>query len=131
MASVGEITEVDITRRRGDTRNYVLTVKDKDGSPIDVTGYTCLLTVNTLKAPDLRSSPVTGSVVFQASGAPTTSPIPSPLDGKLTIDMGSFGGGSPPPQPGSYFYDIQITDANGRISTVLAGKFKVVQDITK
>jgi hypothetical protein len=35
--------------------------------------------------------------------------------------------------PGTYYYDVQITDADGKISTPedSCGKFKIVQDITK
>jgi hypothetical protein len=52
----------------------------------------------------------------------------------MRIDMSQFGGkGSPSQavQPGSYFYDIEVIDADGLPTTVLEGKFQVKQDITK
>ena len=33
--------------------------------------------------------------------------------------------------PASYFYDVQMTDSGGAKRTVVAGKLKFVQDITK
>jgi len=32
---------------------------------------------------------------------------------------------------GGFYYDVQMTDGAGRKRTVLAGKYKYVQDITK
>jgi hypothetical protein len=34
-------------------------------------------------------------------------------------------------QLGSYYYDVQMTDGAGRIRTIITGKYKYVQDITK
>ena len=124
----------EINRKRGDRRPFLLFLTDDDGNAINVDGFTCTLTINTVKDPDAEVSPVTGSIVFVATGAPSTSPIPSPLDGALRIDMSEFGGkGSPSQavQPGTYFYDIEVIDADLLPTTVLEGKFKVGQDITK
>ena len=126
MADIGAPTECDIERRRGDTKDISIRLKDSSGNILDVTGYTALLTINTSKAPDPETSPQEGEQVFQASGAPN-----SPgTDGIIRFDMDAFGG-SPYVPVGSYFYDVQITDAGGEILTPLIGKFKVVQDITK
>jgi hypothetical protein len=126
MASVGAPTECDIERRRGDTKDISIRLKDSDGNILDVTGYSALLTINTDKAPDPESSPQVGSQIFQATGTPN-----SPgTDGILRFDFAAFGA-SPYVPVGSYFYDVQVTDAAGEIITPLIGKFKVVQDITK
>jgi hypothetical protein len=124
--AIGAPTECDIEKRRGDTKDISIKLKDSSGNALDVTGYTALLTLNTDKAPNPDQSPVVGTQIFQTSGAPN-----SPgTDGILRFDFASFGG-SPYVSVGSYFYDVQITDAGGEIFTPLIGKFKVVQDITK
>jgi hypothetical protein len=126
MADIGAPTECDIERRRGDTKDISIRLKDSDGNILDVTGYSALLTLNTSKAPDPDASPVEGSQIFQATGTPN-----SPgTDGILRFDMANFGG-SPYVAVGTYFYDVQVTDAASEIITPLIGKFKVVQDITK
>lgn len=134
MADVGVTETCNITRKRGDRRPFILTLRDSDGNPIDVAGFTAILTVNTVKDPNVEVSPETGEIVYQTTGAELTSPTPSPLDGKIRIDMSDFGGKQSPSaavQPGNYFYDIEVTDVDGFPTTVLEGKFSVKQDITK
>ena len=124
--SIGAPTECDIEKRRGDTKDISILLKDSSGSALDVTGYTALLTINTSKTPDLSVSPEVGEEVFQAVGAPN-----SPgTDGILRFDMAAFGA-SPYVPVANYFYDVQVTDASGEIFTPLIGAFKVKQDITK
>ena len=124
--AIGAPTECDIEKRRGDTKDISVRLKDSSGAILDVTAYTALLTINTSKSPDPDASPAIGVQIFQTSGAPN-----SPgADGILRFDFAAFGG-SPYVDVGSYFYDVQITDADGEIFTPLIGKFKVVQDITK
>ena len=124
--AIGAPTECDIEKRRGDTKDISILLKDSSGAVLDVSGYTALLTINTSKTPDIDSSPVVGEEIFQASGAPN-----SPgTDGILRFDFAAFGG-SPHVAVGSYFYDVQITDTDSEIFTPLIGAFKVKQDITK
>ena len=125
--SIGAPTECDVERRRGDTKTFSIRLKDSSGNPLDVSGYTALLTLNTDKAPDIDASPVVGTQVFQAVGVQASSPG---TDGVLSFPMAQFAA-SPYVDVGSYFYDVQVTDAAGEIFTPLIGKFKVVQDITK
>jgi hypothetical protein len=124
--SIGAPTECDIEKRRGDTKDISIRLRDSSGNNLDVTGYTALMTLNTVKDPNPETSPERGVQIFQTSGAPN-----SPgTDGVIRFDFNSFGG-SPYVSPGNYFYDVQITDVAGEIFTPLIGKFKVVQDITK
>lgn len=124
--SIGAPTECDIEKRRGDTKDISIRLKDSSGNNLDVTGYTALLTINTSKAPNIDASPAVGVQVFQATGAPN-----SPgTDGVIRFDFANFGG-SPYVSVGNYFYDVQITDVAGEIFTPLIGKFQVKQDITK
>lgn len=111
----------EISRFRGDTKPIKFTVwQDKDaGIPYDFTGCSLLLTVDPAKDPvddtnnlfSLVSSFVTdgtdGKILFQIS--------------ELQADI----------TPGTYYYDIQLEDADNNKSTLFVDKFKIKQDITK
>lgn len=124
---MAECTENDleICRFRGDTK-AVKRVITQDGSPstVDITTFSFLMTVNTVKNP-VEGSPTVGTQLFQTVGTITDGP-----NGKFEFEYTA----SPNPaelDPGGYFYDIQMTDGAGIISTIAKGKYTVKQDITK
>jgi hypothetical protein len=121
--TIGTPTECNIEKRRGDTKDLQIRLSNSAGS-IDVAGYTATMTISTVKEPTDSST-----VIFQTAG----SPYQSPNDGILRFDFNQFPFQSPEIAPGSYFYDVQVTDAQspGEIFTPLIGKFTVKQDITK
>jgi len=124
--NIGAPAECNLERRRGDTKDIAIRLT-QDGVVIpSAAGYSGILTVNTVKDPNPFSSPQIGTQIFQANGIPN-SPA---TDAILRFDFSAFAG-SPEVAPGNYFYDIQITDPAGKISTPLIGKFVVKQDITK
>ena len=108
----------DITRKRGDTYADVFQITSKvTGMPVDITGFAFLLTVDPEKAPVSNTNNL-----FQITGAITDAP-----NGKVGCALSA-------PQAdhlGSYFFDLQMTDDQGKIRTVDSGKYKFVQDITK
>ena len=107
----------DIERKRGDTYPVELTVTDSAGTAIDITSYTFLLTVDPEKAPTADTNnlfQLTGVITDATGGVVTFTPTASNTDAV-----------------GTYYYDIQMTDSGGLISTLDSGKFKLVQDITK
>ncbi len=115
MAVIG-----DIEWYRGDSYPLELSLKNKsDGLPIDITGYTFVMTVDTKSSPPDDTTKVfsTPGVI---SGDPTLGKVtftPSPANTSIA--------------PAGYYYDIQMTDAGGNIRTIAKFKFKVVQDISK
>jgi len=115
--AIGTPTTCDIERRRGDTKDLRIRLTDS-GTAIDVTSFSGIITLDPSPAPDDALNNV-----FTTTGAPTG----TPTDGILVFDMVAFTAVS----PGVFFYDVQITDAAGEISTLLIGKFTVKQDITK
>jgi len=105
---------------RGDSYPLELTIKNAATSAvIDITGYSFILTIDSLEKPpddttkvfevtgDLDSDPTTGKVSF----TPTA----------LNTDQ----------EPATYFYDVQMTDASSNIRTIAKNKWKMRQDITK
>lgn len=106
---------------RGDLAPLRLTFK-KNGTPIDLTGYTALvITINS----DLNPTDVTDQV-----GVLTGTLTGTPTDGIV-----DFAPASQPASdalvPGVYFYDISGIDGGGRPFTLAKGSFTIVQDIGK
>ena len=103
---------------RGDSDAKGFIVQDDLGVAVDITGFSFKLTVSSDKDPadqvdeqfsitGIIGSPTAGTVSF----APTT----------VNTDI----------TPGIYFYDIEQTDAASKIKTLIKGKIKIIQDITK
>ncbi len=125
---MAECTENDleICRFRGDTK-AVQRVITQDGSPsvVDISLFSFLLTVNTVKNPDISVSPEVGVQLFQIIGTIVNGPA-----GQFEFQYTA----SPNPaelDAGSYYYDMQMTDGGGIIRTIAKAKYVVKQDITK
>lgn len=118
---IGAPLECDFEWRRGDTKSFAIRLTQNGTVLSDVTGYSALLTLNTIGNPT-----DTSQQVFQASAAPN-----SPAnDGLLVFDMDGMEG-SPEVPPANYYYDIEVTDPAGKKDTRMVGRFNVKQDITK
>lgn len=108
---------LNLCRVRGDTFPFIVTI-EVDDVPLDITGFTIVLTVDTREEP-----PDATTVVFQASGVVTNGPA-----GQVTF---SLTGPQAATTPGDYFYDMQYTDLGSKIRTFAKGTWTVLQDITK
>ena len=107
----------DINRKRGDTYADQFTIRDSSGAPVDLTGYTFLMTLDVSATPDTAANnlyQLTGTIVDAAAGQVEFAPDEAHAD-----------------LVGSFFYDVQMTDGAGRIRTIASGKYKYTQDITK
>ena len=108
----------DLTRRRGDTYADEFVIKSKaTGLPIDITGYTFTLTVDPDKDPvDATNNlfTVDGTILDAVAGRVEFAPSAVQTD-----------------HVGSYYYEVQMVDALGRKRTIVAAKYKLVQDIDK
>lgn len=108
----------DITRPRGDTAADLITVQNSAGVAIDISGFTFVLTVNSLENPPDSTTEIysiAGVILVALSG--TVEFVP------LTANANQL--------PAIYFYDIQMTDDVGRIKTIDKGKYTYTQDISK
>ncbi len=110
-------TKLDLSVYRGDGRKKVFTVKNAKGKPENIFGWTGFkLTVNTLQNPPddtTQVSQVTGQL--KSNG----------LDGKIEFPTDML------LASGNFFYDIQALDQDSLPVTLAAGKYTVIQDITK
>ena len=108
----------DITRYRGDTAADEITVQTSAGAAVDVAGFTFVMTVSSLENPPDGTSElynITGTITGAAAGQVEFVPSALQADQK----------------PATYYYDIQMTDAGGRIKTIAKGAYVYTQDITK
>lgn len=109
--------DIALERVRGDTKP--LRVKlTTDGAPIDVASWSGRWTISTEKDPI-----GTANQQAQISGAPatpTTDGIIEFAPALLDVDL-----------VGSFYYDVEVTDAAGKVLTILKGKVKFLQDISK
>lgn len=108
----------DLTRRRGDTYADEFIIKSKaTGLPINITGYTFTLTVDPAKDPTADTNnlfQLTGTIIDAVAGRVEFAPSAIQAD-----------------HVGSYFYDVQMIDGATRKRTIVSGKYKFIQDITK
>ena len=108
----------DITRFRGDTAADQITVQDSAGVAVDVTGYSFLLTVNSIQNPPDATTELyslTGTILDALNGIVEFVPTTGNADQKAS----------------TYYYDIQMTDDVSRIKTIESGKYTYTQDVTK
>lgn len=107
-----------ITRYRGDTYADEFEIKNKiTGLPLNITGYTFLLTVNTARDPTNTTTQqyqIVGVIVSAVEGRVEFTPTTLQAD-----------------RLGFYYYDVQMVDGAGRKRTVVLDEYDYVQDITK
>ena len=112
-------TATDICITRGDTPTIPVQVTDDQGTPIDITGGTFVLTVDPSDSPtdavnNLFST--AGVITDAANGRVSFSPTAVDTD----------------QSPGEYFYDIEgNVPLQFGIRTILKGGFQILQDISK
>lgn len=104
---------------RGDTHSINLSIV-KGATPVNLTGYTVYFTVNASSNPtDDTSAAIQKNVTAHTD----------PTAGKtvITLNPADTTGLS----PGTFWYDIQIKDTAGNITSFAKDKFIIVSDITR
>ena len=95
---------------KGDTVPCHFTVKDYTGTAVDLTGATTIFTVKK------KSGDSNTKALFQKTWSVHTTPVSGITDITLTSDDTNR-------QPGSYFWQLQVTGSSGAISTCDMGEF--------
>jgi hypothetical protein len=107
-----------IQHTRGDTFVRNLTIKE-DGTPIDITGYTVVMTIKTGYEVD------DDDATLQKEVTSHTDPTNGITDIVITPDEWED------IVAGEYVYDIQITTTTGAVYTPMSGVFLLTDDVTK
>lgn len=110
----------DLTHYRGDTLSRLITITNSDGTAFNLTGYTAYFTIKNTsdnsnndtsaifaKSWTSHSNPTSGQTLLTAT----------PAEMSITEE--------------TYKYDVQIKSTAGDITTVIAGNFIILEDITK
>jgi len=106
---------------RGDTRVVDINCFQSDGvTPLDITGSTVYFTVNASQSPTDDSG-----AAFQKT---TTSHI-APTLGQTSIKI--LPADTQSLTPGVFYYDIQVKDASGNITSLKQDEFDINADITR
>lgn len=110
--------ELDICVTRGDTTPWTFTVKSDSTTPVDITGFSFILTVDPSDEPSGA-----GDNLFALTGA-----ITDALNGIVQFSMSVAQADQ---TPNVYFHDLQMTDGASALRTIAKGEFEFKQDITK
>jgi hypothetical protein len=114
-----------IARKRGDTAPDKIFVTDPEnaGAPLDVTGFSFRMTVNTEQDPDPVGPPIIGTEIATINGT-----ITNPSGGEVEFPWSA---GDADQVAEDYFYDIEQTDTTGRILTIAKERYQFQQDVSK
>ena len=111
---------VDLEVYKGDSKDYVITVKNSAGTAINITGYTFYMTVKeNATDTDAKIAKTVTSHTTPASGITTISLTAAETDALSVSD-----------QTQKYVYDVRMKDTNGKVTTILNGSFIVKQPVT-
>ena len=108
---------------RGDSRLLNITILQSDGvTPFNLTGCEVFFTLN------LQSMPPNSSTDASAALATSTSTFTNPTSGVAQIQLTNAQ--TQPLTAGTYYYDVQLKDASGNITSLAQNQFIVITDIT-
>ena len=104
---------------RGDNKSYTLAFTDKNNEPINITGWTIFFTIKRYLSQSDDEANLKEDVTNHDD----------PTNGLSSIHLSN--GQTDSLEPGDYFCDIQIKKVDGTILTIMAGKLKVLADVTR
>lgn len=107
---------------RGDTRTLSIQVNNADGTAFNLTGCKVYFTLN------LSKTPADDGTDSSASLIASTSSFSTPTNGLATITLTNTL--TQPLVGGKYYYDIQLKDGSGNITSLGQNTFTVIDDIT-
>lgn len=100
---------------KGDTFKGQTFGYERNGAPIDLTGATINLMLKKTK---------TGPSAFTFSTGNNIT-ITDAVNGRWSLDSTVID-----IEAGTYYYDVELTENNGNVSTYLSGKWVILQDVT-
>lgn len=106
-----------LTVFRGDDKVWNLNFTDADGVAYDITSATVFFTVKTNKTDADASALISKDVTSHSS----------PTDGETMITLTNS---DTDIAVGTYYFDIQLVESGGTVTTCVEGQFVVKQDIT-
>ena len=111
---------IDFEIIQGDDSAIQVTFKDEDGVAINITGYTVYFTVK--KKPDADEDDSTAVLKKEVTSHT------DPTNGITNIEIAKAD--TEDVEPRRYFYDLQLKDGSGKISSSKYGVLEIIPDIT-
>ena len=113
---------VDLEVYKGDSKDYVITIKDSAGTAINITSYTFYMSIKE-NAIDTDAN---------AKIAKTVTSHTTPGSGITTISLSAADTDalSVSDKTQKYVYDVRMKDTNDKVTTILNGSFIVKQPVT-
>lgn len=114
----------EIVAMRGDTEKYDLTVADSVGTRVDLTGAELVFTVKVDKSDRsilLQKDTTSGIVILDQNSQATRGMARITLDPADTAKLLA---------PKTLYYDVQMTDDQQVVTTVISGDLSLVTDVT-
>ena len=120
---MAELEGAELDRKRGDTApDRIVAIDPTTELPLDNTGFTYLMTLNTEKDPDPSAIPPIGVELAQLSGNP------GGVDGSVEFLWNALAADQ---EVGLYWYDIEQTDTGGNVLTIAKNIYRIHMDVTK
>jgi hypothetical protein len=114
-----ETAIVDYEEYEGDTLKMDFTWQDSAGAFIDLTSHTAKMEVRAKAGDDAALVTLTNSLGITLGNA--ASNILAQITASQTSTIGK----------GKFVYDIELTDGNGDVNTLIAGKITLKESVTK
>ena len=109
----------DILCEQGATFNLVLTWRNPDQSPIDVTGYTAKMQVRVSKSDSTAVLTLQTGSGITLGGTAGTITLNASATATNSLDAGTF------------VYDLELTSSNGTVTRLIEGSFTVSGQVTR
>jgi hypothetical protein len=107
---------LDITCRKGDTFELVISATDSSGNDIDFTAYTDAVL-------QVRPTDDSATLVLEFAVSDFDLTVGSITANKTAAEMAAV-------DSGIYVYDLELTDSVGKVVTWFYGLFKINDDVT-
>lgn len=107
---------------RGDSRIVNIQINNPDGTPFNLAGCEVFLTLNLSQTPPVDATDSTASL------KKSTTSFVSPATGLASLTLTNAD--TQNLAPGDYYYDIQLADVSGNISSLASNLWTVIDDIT-
>ena len=115
---------MNLSMIRGNSKLFAFPLTNSDGDPIDLTGATVTMTAKA------AYTDTDAAAVFQKTEADGITVV-SALNGVITVDLDPADTSSLTGKVNRLIYDIQVQDADDRVSTPVRGKLVVQPDVTE
>lgn len=120
----------NIVMQQGSTYELLLTVKDTNGDPKDLTDYSARMQIRSSYSSSTVAASLstdTGELTIDEGDGTILISLTAEQTANIKVDLS--GKGKPPSS--SYVYDLEIIDGNDKVSKLLYGDVTVYGEVTR